>query len=127
MAKSPPHDHLDSFVFVTRTLLDTHSHFDKKLYVHLYYRQPILVLYACFGLSYFYYDVVVMFIGAYLEDKQEDPQRSLYYIWTKFYRKKKLIILHHILLPLVGFPALTVSVLNLSPNFFVFKIRVHVV
>jgi len=52
--------------------------------------------------------VVVMFIGAYLEDKQEDPQRSLHYIWTKFYRKKKLIILHHVLLPLVGFPAVTI-------------------
>lgn len=79
-------------------------------------RQPILVLYACFGLSYFYYDVVVMFIGAYLEDKQEDPQRSLHYIWTKFYRKKKLIILHHVLLPIVGFPALTVSVLKFQPQ-----------
>ena len=54
--------------------------------------------------------MVVMFIGAYLEDKQEDPQRSLRDIWTKFYRKKKLIILHHFLLPIVGFPALTVSI-----------------
>ncbi|KAL9982099.1 hypothetical protein ACROYT_G010897 [Oculina patagonica] len=72
------------------------------------HRQPILVLYGCFGLSYFYYDVVAMFIGAYLEDKQEDPERSLHYIWTKFYRKKKLIILHHFLLPIVGFPAITI-------------------
>lgn len=85
-----------------------------------YSRQPILVLYACFGLSYFYYDVLVMFIGAYLEDKQEDPQRSLRYIWTKFYRKKKLIIIHHVLLPIVGFPAVTVSVLKFVSELHVF-------
>ena len=78
-------------------------------------------MYAYFGLSYFYYDVVVMFIGAYLEDKQEDPQRSLHYIWTKFYRKKKLIILHHILLPIVGFPAVTVSVLKFVCELFCFQ------
>lgn len=72
------------------------------------HRQPILTLYAYFGLSYFYYDVVVMFIGTYLEEKQEDPQRDLYYIWTKFFKKKKLIVFHHLLLPLVGFPAITI-------------------
>lgn len=75
----------------------------------MFCRQPILTLYAYFGLSYFYYDVVVMFIGTYLEEKQEDPQRDLYYIWTKFFKKKKLIVFHHLLLPLVGFPAITVS------------------
>ena len=76
---------------------------------YLCYRQPILTQYACFGLSYFYYDVVVMFIGAYLEEKQENPHTSYKHVWLKLYRKKKLIIIHHLLLPIFGFPAITVS------------------
>ena len=88
-----------------------------KLYVGLYFsiylycRQSILTQYACFGLSYFYYDVVVMFIGGYLDEKHENPQRDLHFthVWSKLYKKKKLIILHHIFLPIFGFPAITVS------------------
>lgn len=73
-------------------------------------RQPILTQYACFGLSYFYYDVVVMFIGAYLEEQHKHPQREPQYsdVWAKLYNKKKLIIIHHILLPIFGFPAVTI-------------------
>ncbi|KAK2556219.1 Ceramide synthase [Acropora cervicornis] len=73
------------------------------------HRQSILTQYACFGLSYFYYDVVVMFIGGYLDEKHENPQRDLHFthVWSKLYKKKKLIILHHIFLPIFGFPAIT--------------------
>lgn len=72
--------------------------------------QPLLTQYACFGLSYFYYDVVVMFIGAYLEEKHKNPQRDMHYtyVWSKLYKKKKLIIIHHLLLPVFGFPAITI-------------------
>lgn len=85
------------------------THF--SLYFNLLCRQPILTHYACFGLSYFYYDIVVMFIGACLEEKHENPQGHLHYthVWSKLYKKKKLIIIHHLLLPIFGFPAITVS------------------
>ena len=51
-----------------------------------------------------------MFIGAYLEEKHKHPQREPQYsdVWAKLYNKKKLIIIHHILLPIFGFPAVTV-------------------
>lgn len=85
------------------------THF--SLYFNLLCRQPILTHYACFGLSYFYYDIVVMFIGTCLEEKHENPQGHLHYthVWSKLYKKKKLIIIHHLLLPIFGFPAITVS------------------
>ncbi|XP_068748379.1 TLC domain-containing protein 3A-like [Montipora capricornis] len=73
------------------------------------HRQPVLTQYACFGLSYFYYDVVVMFIEGYLDEKHGNPQGDLHYkhVWSKLFKKKKLIILHHLLLPIFGFPAVT--------------------
>ena len=50
-----------------------------------------------------------MFLGKYLEEKQRDPIQDVRQIWGKFFRKKKLIVFHHILLPVAGFPAITVS------------------
>ncbi|EDO47506.1 predicted protein, partial [Nematostella vectensis] len=70
----------------------------------LHQRLLFVIDYLSFGLSYFYYDAVVMYYGVYLKEKIRDPRTTYSSAWTKFYKKKKLIFWHHVLLPVIGFP-----------------------
>ena len=65
--------------------------------------------YIWFGLAYFYYDVVVMYWGVYLEERDGDSQSDLWEIWKLFFKKRKVIVLHHVLVPVIGFPIVAVS------------------
>lgn len=67
-------------------------------------RFPSVIGYAYFGFSYFYYDLVVMFLGAYFKERSQDPLVSMMSVWKTFYKRKTLIIYHHLLLPILAFP-----------------------
>lgn len=67
-------------------------------------RYYILDNYLIFGFSYFFYDVVSMYM-VYSTEKKEEVTVSVGQV-VKFFLAKPLILLHHILVPLVGFPLL---------------------
>ena len=67
--------------------------------------------YIWFGLAYFYYDVIVMFWGTYLEEREAGTDTNIWAIWRLFYKRRKVIVLHHILVPIIGFPIVAVSTL----------------
>lgn len=67
-------------------------------------RFHILENYLIFGLSYFLYDCVSMYM-VYSTEKKEEVTFTTGEI-VRFCLDKPLIILHHLLVPLVGFPAL---------------------
>ncbi|CAB3995879.1 FAM57A [Paramuricea clavata] len=56
--------------------------------------------YAWFGFSYFYYDLGAMFLESY----HSFPNDSLITNCHRLLAKKWLIVLHHIFLPIFGFP-----------------------
>ncbi|XP_028396711.1 protein FAM57A-like [Dendronephthya gigantea] len=56
--------------------------------------------YTWFGVSYFYYDIGAMFLGSY----HSFPNQNLKEIYPRFFAKNWLIVLHHIFVPLFGFP-----------------------
>lgn len=67
----------------------------------------ILDNYLIFGISYFIYDCVTMYI-VFSTELKEDVTLS----YTELYRfclERPLIILHHLLVPLVGFPAIMIA------------------
>ena len=66
--------------------------------------------YAYFGFSYFYYDLVVMFLGAYFKEQVRNPSVSARTVWNNFHRQKTLIIYHHLLLPIIALPLTVWSV-----------------
>eukprot|EP00088_Acartia_fossae_P007743 TRINITY_DN13623_c0_g1_i1.p1 TRINITY_DN13623_c0_g1~~TRINITY_DN13623_c0_g1_i1.p1 ORF type:complete len:296 (+),score=9.37 TRINITY_DN13623_c0_g1_i1:93-980(+) len=70
-------------------------------------RYYILDNYLIFGVSYFFYDCFTMFIVFSHEHSSQvifSKQRI-----QRFFSEKTLIILHHIFVPLIGFPALMIS------------------
>lgn len=76
----------------------------------LCFRFASVIGYAYFGFSYFYYDLVVMFLGAYFQAQSQDPNVSSMTVWKKFHQQKTLIIYHHLLLPIIAFPLTVWSV-----------------
>jgi len=70
----------------------------------LYERYYVLDNYLIFGFPYFFYDIVSMYMVHSTENKEKvtvSPGEIL-----SFLSIKPMIILHHILVPLVGFPTL---------------------
>lgn len=67
----------------------------------------ILPNYLIFGLSYFFYDCVTMYM-VYSTETSEDITISSQQI-LRFCVDRPLIIIHHILVPLVGFPAMMIA------------------
>jgi len=70
-------------------------------------RFPILDNYLIFGVFYFLYDCVTMYMVFSTEHKEEVTysQAEIF----RFCRERPLILAHHILVPLVGFPALMIA------------------
>ncbi|XP_023341058.1 protein FAM57A [Eurytemora carolleeae] len=64
----------------------------------------ILENYLIFGVSYFFYDCVTMYMVYSTEEKEDVTVSSKEII--RFCKDRPLILLHHIFVPLVGFPAL---------------------
>lgn len=67
----------------------------------------ILDNYLIFGVSYFFYDCCTMFIVFSHEHNNEVIYSKINF--QRFFAEKTLIILHHLLVPLIGFPALMIS------------------
>lgn len=67
----------------------------------------ILHNYLIFGLSYFFYDCITMYM-VYSTETKEDITISSQQI-LRFCGERPLIIIHHILVPLVGFPAMMIA------------------
>ena len=68
-------------------------------------RQPIVQKYLCFGLTYFLVDILYMF--RVYDIKPSNTQN--YGLWRRLKRfcfARPLIIIHHLALPLIGFPLL---------------------
>ncbi|XP_031553217.1 TLC domain-containing protein 3A-like [Actinia tenebrosa] len=83
-------------------------------------RIPAITDYLCFGLTYFYYDTVVMFYAVYMKEKAKNPRIDYISAWKIFYKKKRLIIFHHIFLPIIGFPISNFSwIRNDKGDFFI--------
>jgi hypothetical protein len=61
--------------------------------------------YAWFGVSYFYYDIGAMFLECY----HGYPNDGLIKNCRRLFAKKWLVILHHVFLPIFGFPVIVVS------------------
>jgi len=70
-------------------------------------RYFILDNYLTFGVSYFFYDCVAMFIV--FSHEQSNEVTFSKDILKRFFDEKTLIILHHLLVPIIGFPALMMS------------------
>lgn len=69
-------------------------------------RQPLVQKYLCFGLSYFLLDILYMF-RVHDSKRSNDTQKCDLWRRSKdFLRARPLIILHHLALPLIGFPLL---------------------
>ena len=64
----------------------------------------ILDNYLIFGVSYFFYDVISMYLV--YNTLTKDTVTVSYSEVTQFLSDRPLIVFHHILVPLVGFPAL---------------------
>lgn len=82
------------------------------LFYYFFFRIPAITDYLCFGLTYFYYDTVVMFYAVYMKEKAKNPATDYISAWKIFYKKKRLIIFHHIFLPIIGFPISNVSTVH---------------
>jgi len=67
----------------------------------------ILPNYLIFGLSYFFYDCVTMYMVYSTETKENITVSSQQIL--RFCRERPLIIIHHVLVPLVGFPAMMIA------------------
>ncbi|ODN04213.1 Protein FAM57A [Orchesella cincta] len=70
----------------------------------LHCSHPITLIYAWFGLPYFFYDTISMFYVSTIADMK--PKDSA---WKKFFRfvvKSPVIVIHHIVLAPVGFTLL---------------------
>lgn len=67
-------------------------------------RRYILENYLCFGLSYFFYDLVSMYMvfSAESQDRVSFSKNEI----VRFCCERPLIILHHLLVPFVGFPVM---------------------
>jgi len=67
-------------------------------------RRPLVRHYLCFGLSYFIYDVYAMFVV----HREKGNVKVGSTVYESFWNESWLLIIHHLLLPLVLYPLLTV-------------------
>ena len=78
-------------------------------------KDPMLHYYVWFGVSYFAYDLIVMYIGTYYEQCKESVEENHRHINTHgksiktFFQKECLIVVHHLISLFIGFPIVVVS------------------
>ena len=87
------------------TPLATFNHLSTLPNVLFCFRYPSIIYYAWFGFSYFYYDLGAMF----LEAREAHSEKRFLTVCKIFLSKKYLLVLHHVFLPLFGFPIIVVS------------------
>jgi len=71
----------------------------------MYDEHPIIRHCMCLGVSYFFYDIIAMFLTfrqKYYEDHPKDNSSQT--LLQRFASSKNLILVHHIIIPLLGIP-----------------------
>lgn len=63
---------------------------------------PYVHGYIWFGVSYFPYDIVVMFIGFMYQEANQKHQASLSLSFVRFFQKEAVMVMHHIVILAVG-------------------------
>lgn len=66
-------------------------------------RRPLVRHYMCFGLSYFFYDVYAMFVV----HRDRNDVKGGETVYASFWNESRLLIIHHLILPIFVFPLLT--------------------
>lgn len=86
----------------TGTIVCSHCYDDV-----LHRSHPLTLIYAWFGLPYFFYDTISMFYVSTITDQNE------FSVWRKFSHfvlKSPVIVIHHIVLAPIGFTLLLVCI-----------------
>lgn len=79
----------------------------------LHRSHPLTLIYAWFGLPYFFYDTISMFYVSTISDLK--PKESYWKKFCRFVVKSPVIVVHHVVLAPVGFTLLLVRMKLLSP------------
>lgn len=71
---------------------------------------PYLHSYIWFGVSYFPYDIIMMYIGNTYSDIHKEHHTSHSRSFLSYFKRDCVMVLHHIIFLLVGFPVAEVGV-----------------
>lgn len=70
---------------------------------------PFIHAYIWFGVSYFPYDIVVMYIGYTYQESCRKYHTSHARSFIRFFKKETVMVLHHVIFLVVGLPVSQVS------------------
>ena len=70
---------------------------------------PFIHAYIWFAISYFPYDIVVMYLGYAYKEAQSKAHLSFIQSFWSFFLREPVLVLHHIIFLAVGLPIVEVS------------------